>query len=306
MAFTKVTTDGIADSAVSTAKIGANAVDTTKIGADVIVADDIANNAITVSQISDGAVTHAKLHSTTLDPITLDQSNNRVGMGTASPSRQVMISRSIADGSGELGIVSSDSSTSGALGNIHFGNSTDTSLASIRATADGATDSAKLEFNTEKTGAAIETAMSIDSNGFVLKPFQPGFSVRQQAQGGIDCSSTDYIAFRHIHTTFFNTGNHFNSSTGMFTAPVAGNYVFGAAIRYDSFTGNYQYGSIYKNSSTLYSRELTSLTGNYLHLSIHCIMNMSANDTCHVALRNSGDSSINLDNDCNFYGYLLG
>ena len=61
MAFTKVTTDGIADSAVSTAKIGANAVDTTKIGADVIVADDIADNAITVAQISDGAVSTAKI-----------------------------------------------------------------------------------------------------------------------------------------------------------------------------------------------------------------------------------------------------
>ncbi len=36
----------------------------------------------------------------TVDTSTLkvDSSNNRVGMGTASPSRQVMISRSIADG----------------------------------------------------------------------------------------------------------------------------------------------------------------------------------------------------------------
>lgn len=61
MAITRVTTDGITDSAVSTAKIGANAVDTTKIGADVIVADDIADNAITVAQIQDGAVTDAKI-----------------------------------------------------------------------------------------------------------------------------------------------------------------------------------------------------------------------------------------------------
>lgn len=61
MTFTKVTTEGIADSAVSTAKIGANAVDTTKIGADVIVADDIADNAITVAQISDGAVSNVKI-----------------------------------------------------------------------------------------------------------------------------------------------------------------------------------------------------------------------------------------------------
>ena len=61
MTFTKVTTEGIADSAVSTAKIGANAIDTTKIGADVIVANDIAANAITVAEISDGAVSTAKI-----------------------------------------------------------------------------------------------------------------------------------------------------------------------------------------------------------------------------------------------------
>ena len=61
MAITRVTTDGITDSAVSTAKIGANAVDTTKIGADVIVADDIADNAITVAQIQDNAITTDKI-----------------------------------------------------------------------------------------------------------------------------------------------------------------------------------------------------------------------------------------------------
>ena len=88
MSFTKITTEGIADSAVSTAKIGANAVDTTKIGADVIVADDIADNAITVAQISDGAVstakiadlgvTHAKLHNT------MDLSSKTVTLPTLS------------------------------------------------------------------------------------------------------------------------------------------------------------------------------------------------------------------------------
>ena len=61
MAITRVTTDGITDSAVSTAKIGANAVDTTKIGADVIVADDIADNAVTVAQIQDGAISSGKI-----------------------------------------------------------------------------------------------------------------------------------------------------------------------------------------------------------------------------------------------------
>ena len=236
----------------------------------------------------------------TVDTSTLkvDATNNRVGIGTSTPLSTVHQ---------DVGLTSRDGYK------LFYGTDPKAAFTVLPNTGEirigAATVGTSGNYYTEimsRNGSNLVTSIKGDNYGRVTKPNQPGFSVRQQAQGGIDCSSTDYIAFRHIHTTFFNTGNHFNSSTGMFTAPVAGNYVFGAAIRYDSFTGNYAYASIYKNSSTLYSRELTSLTGNYLHLSIHCIMNMSANDTCHVALRNSGDSSINLDSDSNFYGYLLG
>ena len=149
----------------------------------------------------------------------VDASNNRVGMGVASPSRQVEISRSIADGSGELAIVSSDSSTSGAFGSIHFGNNTDTSLASIRAIADGATDSGKLTFNTEKTGAAIEVAMSIDSNGRVTKPLQPAF----MAYGTQSSPSSGSVLV--FGTEKYDIGGNYNTSNGRFTAPVAGLYM---------------------------------------------------------------------------------
>jgi hypothetical protein len=253
-----------------------------------------ASKHITTQQVipDDGSVTHSKFHTTALNPITLNPSNNRVGVGTTSPNNPLEIAHTGSVGAGGLRI--GDPSTIASDTGIY-----------LRTTGDAVIGAAggNIVFD---TNMAVQEDMRIDTNGRITHTRQPGFSVRQQAQGGIDCSSTDYIAFRHIHTTFFNTGNHFNSSTGMFTAPVAGNYVFGAAIRYDSFGGNYAYASIYKNSSTLYSRELTSLTGSYLHHSIHCIMNMSASDTCHVALRASGDTNISIDNDCNFYGYLLG
>jgi hypothetical protein len=261
-----------------------------------------ASKHITTQQVipDDGSVTHSKFHTNALDPITLDQSNNRVGINTTNGPEALNIS-----GNGNLRFQTTSTVR------IEYLNTTGAyALGTTGGAAIGfnrpATGDDEIFFETHNGGVSHAERMRINKDGYVTTPNQPGFSVRQNAQGGIDYSSTDYIAFRNIHTTFFNTGNHFNSSTGMFTAPVAGNYLFGAAVRYDSFTGNYAYGSIYKNSSTLYSRELTSLTGNYLHLSIHCIMNMSANDTCHVALRNSGDSSINLDSDSNFYGYLLG
>ena len=186
----------------------------------------------------------------TVDTSTLkvDSSNNRVGMGTASPSRQVMISRTIADGSGELGIVSSDSSTSGALGNIHFGNSTDTSLASIRATADGATDSAKLEFNTEKTGAAIETAMKIDSVGRVTKPLQPAFHAYRNG-GNYTKSSAGYHKVLS-DAVRYNIGSHYDTSNNRFTAPVAGRYLFTCAVNsYTNGDGSQYAATLYLNGA---------------------------------------------------------
>ena len=99
MAITRVTTDGITDSAVSTAKIGANAVDTTKIGTDVIVADDIADNAITVAQIQDGAITAAKIADNTITGAKLNStiSGNRSMSGDVTLSGTVRMPVAASD-----------------------------------------------------------------------------------------------------------------------------------------------------------------------------------------------------------------
>ena len=247
----------------------------------------------------------------TVDTSTLkvDSSNNRVGMGTASPSRQVMISRSIADGSGELGIVSSDSSTSGALGNIHFGNSTDTSLASIRATADGATDSAKLEFNTEKTGAAIETAMKLDSNGRMTTPLQPSFMARNHGQVA---NNANYIAAGVVMTCYtidHNIGNCYSTSNGRFTAPVAGRYAFGFSIGVTRISDSQTlYPYFRKNGTQIhYQYFQNQSTGGifYAPISTTIIHNLAAGDYLDVLVQGNGEWYAGLQETV-LYGYLIG
>ena len=97
----------------------------------------------------------------------VDGGNDRVGIGTASPTRQLTIENTLANSGGVIGLTSSDSSTSGTLGIIHYGNSTDSSLASINGIADGATDAGALVFKTEATGGSIEERMRINSSGNV-------------------------------------------------------------------------------------------------------------------------------------------
>jgi len=64
-----------ADNSISTAKIADNSISTAKI----------ADNSISTAKIANNAISSAKLASTALDPITLDSTNNRVGVGVTSP-----------------------------------------------------------------------------------------------------------------------------------------------------------------------------------------------------------------------------
>ena len=89
-----ISTAKLADGAVTTVKVADSAVNSAKIGVDVIAAEDLAANSVTVSEITDGAVTGAKLaNNLNYDSGTLylDSTNNRVGIGTSSPSAKLDI-----------------------------------------------------------------------------------------------------------------------------------------------------------------------------------------------------------------------
>jgi hypothetical protein len=94
-----ISTAKLADGAVTTVKVADSAVNSAKIGVDVIAAEDLAANSVTVSEISDGAVTGAKLaDNLNYDSGTLylDSTNNRIGIGTTSPSAKLELNNGSA------------------------------------------------------------------------------------------------------------------------------------------------------------------------------------------------------------------
>ena len=65
--------------------------------------------------------------------------------------------------------------------------------------------------------------MRIDSSGRVTKPYQPAFFGYKTSEQAIGSNSYDTVAFG---ATVYNVGNHFNTSTSIFTVPVTGLYQF--------------------------------------------------------------------------------
>ena len=97
--------------------------------------------------------------------------------------------------------------------------------------------------------------LRVDSSGRVTMPYQPMFYAYQT---GADYStSTGIFASTQWNATMINVGNHFDTSNGRFTAPIAGRYVFygKGLVRWGSSAGHVE-TTLYKNNSNVTSRGL--------------------------------------------------
>ena len=97
---------------------------------------------------------------------------------------------------------------------------------------------------------AAVNAMSISSGGAMVRNNQPAFDAARPAASSASSDLTGWV------NTYVNKGNHWNASTGRFTCPVAGTYLF--------------YGTGIKSSSTTTTtRYYLKRNGSFVHGSRH-------------------------------------
>ena len=146
--------------------------------------------------------------------------------------------------------------------------------------------------------------MRIDKDGNVTKPSNPSFAA-YIAQSSWSVSANAEMVF---NATRHNNGSHYSTSTGRFTAPVTGHYLF---TFFSIYTGNYNsaYIRMFKNGGRSVGSDIhythNDNSGHWDNIAYSQVWNLTAGDYISVF---NGSAAVNYHGNHwqMFSGYLLG
>ena len=162
------------------------------------------------------------------------------------------------------------------------------------------------------------TAMSIDTSGRVTTPARPAFLVHR---GGVSANLTEGNDHQILpfNTVEFDIGSNYNTTNYNYVCPVDGVYFFALNVRFDgASTGGYVRGLIYRGNDAATITGVASQVGDVLHAitgnhasnyeSMVCsgVLLCSAGDIVTAMGGHQTDTSIFLQSESQFSGYLVG
>ena len=147
------------------------------------------------------------------------------------------------------------------------------------------------------------TNVAINSSGIVTKSNHPAFTASTNAEYNI--SSGNVLTYNNVIT---NNGNHYNGSTGVFTAPVSGVYYY--AFDYYAQSNNTARATLQKSTnsgsswSTFRYGCRVSNPSNYVSASTVGVIALNANDQVRLVAE---DGTVHINNPFNFFSmHLIG
>ena len=138
-----------------------------------------------------------------------------------------------------------------------------------------------------------------DTNGRLTLPYQPAFSAYKD--NGSAYGTIGTVAFNVVLT---NRGNHYNSSTGIFTAPIAGLYQFTFTGHTETVNTTARQINFQKNLADTIDLYVLPNSGRMV-ASKTIVISLAVNDTMNMRL-NAGDFWAGNTSGMMFTGLLLG
>jgi hypothetical protein len=225
------------------------------------------------------------------DTLKVDSTNNRVGIGTTSPTQLLQVESSTNSEEVQVRLRGLTSSGGGRSAVIGFDPSSTTAAENHTFIGDGSSKFLK-----------------VDNAGHVTKPLQPAFlATPSSSQTNMATDSNVTVVFA---TEVFDQNSDFSSNT--FTAPVTGRYQLSFHVRITTMDKDASYTALRLNTSnrtcdTIVDSNEFGSDVDYVSYSVSLLMDMDANDTASIIFYQGGGAA-QVDTDPNhsyFSGYLV-
>jgi hypothetical protein len=216
----------------------------------------------------------------------VDQNNNRVGVNTQNPGSALDISG---------GVFVRGSTNPGSITNrivIDYNGNSGVGIISANSTG----GDTSLYLATSKSGSNANRFL-IDQDGRVTTPNQPSFYAYNP-------TSTASNMTKIWQTVRQNIGSHYNTATGIFTAPVAGTYFFSTFMHIDGGSNN-QISFRLNNTDIMELKIQYSASAIYASLAGSLAIYLNANDNVRV-WHAAGTLTGTAEPFSSFSGFLVG